>query len=186
MFQASQSDARVVVVYNVQLLGLRFGDEEVIEKLNFMRDQILAIGKLFVLGVSPYFDLLLSRNARDLYSCILYHFTFQDFEERVGSIRGMVMDELSGDDTLETERYKELKERIQNSKETEDIPLYLSCMESWNNIREYLSYEENEFVETLAVEADKQYRQKKIELSDVENIEILARTWLLFGKEIVN
>lgn len=175
---ALQSDARVVVVYNVQLLGLRFGDEEAIEKLNFMRDQILAIGKLFVLGVSPYFDLLLSRKARDLYSCILYHFIFQDSEERVASIRDMGMNELSGDDTLEIERYKELKERILNSKEKADISLYLSCMESWNNIREYLSYEENEFVETLAVEADKQYRQKKIELSDIENIEVLAKTWL--------
>ena len=175
---ASQSDARVVVVYNVQLLGLRFGDEEVVEKLNFMRDQILAIGKLFVLGVSPYFDLLLSRNARDLYSCILYHFIFQDSEERVSSIRDIGMNELSGDDTLEIERYKELKERILNSKEKADISLYLSCMASWNNIREYLSYEENEFVETLVEEADKQYRQKKIELSDIENIEVLAKTWL--------
>lgn len=175
---ASQSDARVVVVYNVQLLGLRFGDEEAIEKLNFMRDQILSIGKLFVLGVSPYFDLLLSRKARDLYSCILYHFIFQDSEERVASIRDMGVNELSGDDTLEIERYKELKERILNSKEKADISLYLSCMASWNNIREYLSYEENEFIETLVVEADKQYRQNKIELSDVGNIWILAKTWI--------
>ena len=49
---ASQSEANVVIVYNIQLLGIRFGDEAVIEKLNFMRDQILAIGKLFVFGVS--------------------------------------------------------------------------------------------------------------------------------------
>lgn len=42
---ASQSEANVVIVYNIQLLGIRFGDEAVIEKLNFMRDQILAIGK---------------------------------------------------------------------------------------------------------------------------------------------
>jgi len=39
---ACESDAKVVIVYNMQLLGLRFGDEEVVEKLNFMRDQILA------------------------------------------------------------------------------------------------------------------------------------------------
>ena len=67
----------MVIVYNIQLLGIRFGDEAVIEKLNFMRDQILAIGKLFVFGVSHYFHLLLSRNARDLYSGILYQFAFQ-------------------------------------------------------------------------------------------------------------
>lgn len=75
---ASQSDANVVIVYNMQLLGIRFGDEDAVELLNFMRDQILAVGKLFVFGVSRHFHLLLSRNARDLYSCILYQFIFHD------------------------------------------------------------------------------------------------------------
>ena len=81
---ASESDAKVVIVYNMQLLGLRFGDEEVIADLNYMRDQILAVGKMFVFGVTTYFDLLLSRNARDLYSCIMYHFIFQ--EETLGYV----------------------------------------------------------------------------------------------------
>lgn len=175
---ANQSDARVVVVYNVQLLGMRFGDKETIEKLNFMRDQILSIGKLFVLGVTPYFDLLLSRNARDLYSCILYHFIFQDSEDGFAGMRDFDRNELAGDDALNIERYKELKERIQNDKEKEDIPLYLSCMESWNGIREYISYEENAFIATLVLDVDQYYRQKEIELSDVEQIWILGTTWL--------
>ena len=84
---AEESEAKVVIVYNVQLLGVRFGDEETVEKLNFMRDQILAIGKLFVLGVSPYFDLLLSRKARDLYSCILYHYMVQHLVSRFFFVR---------------------------------------------------------------------------------------------------
>lgn len=179
---ASQSDAEIVVIYNIQLLGMRFGDEEAIEKLNFMRDQILAIGKLFVFGVSPYFDLLLSRNARDLYSCILYHFIFQDSEEKVAGIRNLDIDELVGDDALETERYKELKERIQDSKENKDISLYLSCMGSWNRIREYISYEENEFIASLATEVEKRYKQKKIEISEIENVWVLAKTWLRLEK----
>lgn len=175
---ATQSDARVVVVYNVQLLGMRFGDEEAIEKLNFMRDQILSIGKLFVLGVSPYFDLLLSRNARDLYSCILYHFIFKDSEERFAGMSDFDRNELVGDDALNIERYQELKERIQNDKEKEDIPLYLSCMESWNGIREYISCQEKEFVGKLTFNVDQYYKQKKTELSDVGQIWILAATWL--------
>lgn len=175
---ASESEARVVVVYNIQLLGLRFGDEEAVEKLNFMRDQILSIGKLFVLGVSPYFDLLLSRKARDLYSCILYHFIFQDSEEAFCKIRDIEMDELAGDDILQTERYKELKERIQNNKENCDLSTYLACMQSWNGIKEYISYQEKEFIATLVEEVDKQYKQKEIELGDIENIWIIANTWL--------
>ena len=62
---AGERDAEIVIVYNIQLLGLRFGDRKAAEQLNFMRDQIQTIGKLFLLGVSPYFGMLLSRNARD-------------------------------------------------------------------------------------------------------------------------
>lgn len=175
---ASETDSKVVIVYNLQLLGMRFGDKEVIEKLNFMRDQILAIGKLFVFGVSSYFNILLSRNARDLYSCILHHFIFQDFEKKNVGIRDFDMDELSGDDALKISRYKEMKKRIQNNRETKDISMYLACMESWNSIREYLSYQEKEFITVLAEEVDQQYTQKDIKIVDVENIWILANTWI--------
>ncbi|MDE7416561.1 MAG: tetratricopeptide repeat protein [Lachnospiraceae bacterium] len=179
---ASESDAKVVIVYNLQLLGMRFGDKEVIEKLNFMRDQILAIGKLFVFGVSSYFNILLSRNARDLYSCILHHFIFQDSEEKILGIQDFRMEDLSSDDVLETSRYMEMKERIQSNRETKDISIYLECMESWNSVREQLSYHEREFVTDLAEEVDQQYMQKNIEITDAENIWILADTWILLEK----
>lgn len=175
---ASESDANVVIVYNLQLLGMRFGDKEVIEKLNFMRDQILAIGKLFVFGVSSYFNILLSRNARDLYSCILHHFIFQDSEANILGMQDFNMDELSGDDVLETSKYMEMKERIQSNYETKDISIYLECMDSWNGVREYLSYHEKEFIINLATEVDQQYMQKNIEITDVENIWTLADTWI--------
>lgn len=175
---ASETDAKVVIVYNLQLLGLRFGDEEVIEKLNFMRDQILAIGKLFVFGVSSYFNRLLSRNARDLYSCILHHFIFQDSEEKLVGITDLDIGELSGDDALETSRYMELKERIQSHSGARDLSMYLACMESWNGVRKYLSYQEMDFIKSLAEEVDRQYAQKNIEIVDVEDIWILAHTWI--------
>lgn len=75
-FRRWAGESEVVIVYNLQLLGLRFGDQKAVERLNFMRDQIQHIGKLFLFGVSSYFNLLLSCNARDLYSCIRYHFKF--------------------------------------------------------------------------------------------------------------
>ncbi len=175
---ATETDANVVIVYNLQLLGLRFGDEEVVEKLNFMRDQILAIGKLFVFGVSSYFNRLLSRNARDLYSCILYHFTFQDSEEKLVEIRDFDMGALSGDDALETSRYMELKERIQNHSGAKDLSMYLACMESWNGVREYLSYQERDFIIVLAEEVDQYYAHIDLGIRDMENIWILAGTWI--------
>lgn len=175
---ASETDAEVVLVYNLQLLGMRFGDEEVIAKLNFMRDQLLAISKIFVFGVSPYFSLLLSRGARDLYSCILHHFTFHDSEEDIIRIRDIDMKGLSGDDVLRTARYRELKERIQNNKGERDISMCLACMKSWGGIREYLSCRENDYISILAEEVEQWYAQKDIKVEDVENIWLLAGTWI--------
>lgn len=185
---ASQSDANVVIVYNIQLLGIRFGDDAVVEKLNFMRDQILAIGKLFVLGVSHYFHLLLSRNARDLYSCILYQFTFQDADGLNIGMRSFHMDMLSGDDALAIERYRDMKERIQKHHGKQDISMYLSCMESWNRVRDVLSYEEREFIRPLAEIVERHYKEKQIEIEDVESLWILAGTWIEleeFGKSVL-
>ncbi len=182
---AAETDAHVVIVYNIQLLGMRFGDEETVGKLNFMRDQILAIGKLFVFGVSPYFHLLLSRNARDLYSCIMYHFVLEDVEEgRVdfSETHDFDLGRLSsGDDVLEVARYKELKGRIlENGDKSSksDVSMYLACMESWNAIRAYIPYQEKSFIEKIVKETDGQFAQKKIEIADLEDIWILAETWL--------
>lgn len=180
---ASEMDAKVVIVYNIQVLGLRFGDEEVIANLNYMRDQILAIGKMFVFGVSPYFDLLLSRNARDLYSCIMYHFIFQDSEEKNFGIHDFDMNDLSSDDALGVARYWELKERIQTKKEKPDISMYLMCMASWTAIRGYISYQEKEFIVVITEEVDQQYMKKEIEIADVKSIWVLARTWIYLEKE---
>ncbi len=175
---ASQSNANVVIVYNIQLLGIRFGDDAVVEKLNFMRDQILAAGKLFVLGVSHYFHLLLSRNARDLYSCILYQFTFQDTDGINIGMRSFHMDMLSGDDALAIERYRDMKERIQKHHGKQDISMCLLCMESWNRVCDVLSYKERDFIRSLAEALEQQYAAKEIEIEDVETIWTLADTWI--------
>ncbi len=175
---ASRSDAKVVIIYNMQILGIRFGDDAVVEKLNFMRDQILAVGKLFVFGVSPYFNLLLSRNARDLYSCILYHFTFQDSEKGMGRIYDFDREELSGDDALESARYWEMKERIQNHDGKPDISMYLACIDSWCNVRDYLSNEETDFVRSLVETVERHYIGKDIEMEEVDKLWILAGAWI--------
>ena len=175
---ASESDADIVIVYNLQLLGLRFGDDEAIEKLNFMRDQIQAIGKLFVFGVTKYFGLLLSRKARDLYSCILYHFEFYDAGEEKAGMLELNMEGIANDDILALERYKETKERIQNNDEGNRISLYLSCMESWNTIRGYLSWQEKDFILTLAEKANEYFSKKELEINKLDSIWILAGTWI--------
>lgn len=175
---ASESEADIVIVYNLQLLGLRFGDDEAIEKLNFMRDQIQAIGKLFVFGVTKYFGLLLSRNARDLYSCILYHFEFYDVREEKAGTLELNLEGAANDDILALERYKETKERIQNNGAENRVDLYLSCMESWNAIRGYLPWQEKEFILNIAEKTNAHFLKKELEINELESIWILARTWI--------
>lgn len=175
---ASESNADIVIVYNLQLLGLRFGDDEAIEKLNFMRDQIQAIGKLFVFGVTKYFGLLLSRKARDLYSCILYHFEFYDAGEAKAGMLELNMERATNDDILALERYKETKARIQNDDAESRIALYLNCMESWNAIRGYLPWQEKEFILTIAENTNEYFLKKELEINELESIWILAGTWI--------
>lgn len=178
---AGESEAEVVIVYNLQLLGLRFGDQKAVEHLNFMRDQIQHIGKLFLFGVSPYFDLLLSRNARDLYSCIRYHFKFTGTVAERGRIEREEYRELSGlsgDYTLEIEKYWEYKKRAQDESGEEQIRLYLECMRSWHRVRGNLLFQEKDDIRSMADCVEEYYQDKKMDLSEVEQMWILADAWL--------
>lgn len=175
---AGEGDAEIVIVYNIQLLGLRFGDRKAAEQLNFMRDQIQALGKLFLFGVSPYFGMLLSRNARDLYSCIRYHFKFIGFVAERDRIEREDYREPGGDYALEIEKYREYKRRSEETTGEEQIRIYLDCMDSWQHVRGNLSYTEKEDIRQMAELADRYYRGREITLSDVEQIWTLADTWM--------
>ncbi len=179
----SQSDADVVIVYNLQLLGIRFGDDEAVEKLNAMRDQIQNLGKLFLLGASPYFGLLLSRNARDLYSCIRYHFRLSGVSAEMGKRdreHGRIP---GGDDALAMEKYWEYKKRAQSLDTTDKMLPCLACMETWLAIRESLPLQEKDAVRKMAVFSDDCYRQREIDVSDAEPVWILAWIWMELGEK---
>lgn len=173
-----QSDAEIVVVYNLQLLGIRFGDDVAVERLNSMRDQIQNLGKLFLFGVSPYFGMLLSRGARDLYSCIRYHFHFSDLLPDRGKQDIEYLPALGGDDALAVERYWEYKERAQGLEAEEKIRSYLACMESWLRIRGNLPFQEGVDIRKMADDTDLYYCRTEIRISDAESIWILADIWL--------
>lgn len=183
---AAESEADVVIVYNLQLLGLRFGDREAVEHLNFMRDQIQHIGKLFLFGVSPYFDLLLSRGARDLYSCIRYYFKFSSIVLEESKIEEKKLEErdyrrqgsLNGNYAMEIEKYREYKQRTQDRVGEEQIRLYLECMDSWQNVRGNLPIQEKDDIRKMADCVEKYYREKEPDLSEVEQLWTLADIWL--------
>lgn len=175
---AASSTADIVIIYQLQLLGLRFGDTEAVERLNYMRDQIQHIGKLFLFGVTPYFALLLSRSARDLYSCIRYHFKFSPPVPAVGKMPAEDIRQLEGDDKLEIEKYWEYKKEAQNAAGDEKIRLSLECMSSWLTVRGMLPFQETNTVRQMAEITDMYYRKKDIELSRLNPLWLLADTWV--------
>lgn len=130
----------VVVLCNLQICGAMLGDETYIQRLNYMRDQMLVRKKMWVLGMSPYFAVLLGRNARDLYSCIMNHFSFMEEETE----HAFLMDEeadYTGDIKLELRRFRELKTRMAGKKVSEaDENILLQIVESWNKAHGNYNY----------------------------------------------
>lgn len=136
-------DDQVVILCNIQVCGAICGDVAYIQKLNYMRDQMLARRKVWVFGMSPYFSVLLSREARDLYSCIMNHFTFQSNEQEENYAFGEV-DDCTGDIRLELTRFKEFRNRMRDTSiDTIRTDTLLQIVISWNKIYDY-SYQKSD------------------------------------------
>lgn len=124
-----QQDAKadVVFVLNLQLGGLWYGDVAFIERLNYMRDQLMNMGKLFVWGMSPYFRVLFSRHARDFYSFFMHSFIFMPEEmEETESRLSVGYNKLTSDVRLLVEQYQEYREQ---SKLIKQMQKYLNGMD---------------------------------------------------------
>ena len=148
-----QQDAKadVVFVLNLQLGGLWYGDVAFIERLNYMRDQLMNMGKLFVWGMSPYFRVLFSRYARDFYSFFMHSFIFMPEEmEETDSKLSVGYNTLTSDARLLVEQYQEYRERIKAYKADEDVSewngLIPSTIEIWCQVKEYLEAGQEKWV----------------------------------------
>lgn len=125
--------AETVILCNLQLCGEALGDEKYIQRLNYMRDQLSAMRKMWVFGMTNYFAVMLGREARDLYSCIMNHFEF--IEEEKESPLAFAQLELVGDKKRSLLKFKELQERIAH-KGLDDAKteLQLELITEWNRI----------------------------------------------------
>lgn len=148
-----QQDAKadVVFVLNLQLGGLWYGDVAFIERLNYMRDQLMNMGKLFVWGMSPYFRVLFSRHARDFYSFFMHSFIFMPEEmEETDSRLSVGYNTLTSDARLLVEQYQEYRERIKTYKADAGVSewngLILSTIEIWCQVKEYLEAGQEKWV----------------------------------------
>lgn len=155
----------IVILCNLQLCGTILGEEVFIERLNHMRDQMLSMGKVWVFGMSPYFASMLSRRARDLYSCIMGHFEFYRKEEK----SGWMFDQMnfSGDVRLNLRRFIELRSRIelQGIEQTKESVL-LDILSVWNKIHTYTSLDMVDLIRKVLAVVEKNMEEKELSATD--------------------
>lgn len=129
-------DCDVVIVCNLQLCGIEAGDEVYIQNLNHMRDQLLAMQKVWVLGMSHYFAVLLSKQARDIYSCIMNHFEFKEDEKEAPWI--FAENDFTGDIKIQLLHFKSLQGEIKKKgPENASVRELLDLVGIWVDICEY-------------------------------------------------
>lgn len=144
-------DCTVVVVCNLQLCGLWFGDITYIEKLNYMRDQLMECNKMWVFGMTPYFSILLSQNARDLYTYMMYSCSFKSEEDKKG-FSNFDNREYSGDIRLRINQFEEYRRYIDERKEGEiDWQMVFRTIEVWLHCADYMDYTSAEWVKKILI-----------------------------------
>ena len=162
-------DVSVVILCNLQLCGAAIGDRKYIQNLNHMRDQMFSMKKVWIFGMSPYFAVMLSREARDLYSCIMGHFEFYREDEK----HELVFEdtEVSGDIRLSLRKLTELQFCIEHQGvEQTDVKTRLSIVSVWNGIYEYSRKDIVELICRILVKLEE----------DMENMEFSAADCIKF------
>lgn len=155
----------IVILCNLQLCGAALGEEVFIERLNHMRDQMLSMGKVWVFGMSPYFASMLSRSARDLFSCIMGHFEFYRKEEKDGWMFEQL--DFSGDVRLNLRRFVEIRSRVElkNIAQTKESVL-LDILSVWNKIYAYTSLDMVELIRQVLAVVEKNMEEKELSATD--------------------
>lgn len=143
-------ESQVVVVCNLQLCGLWIGDAAYIEKLNYMRDQMMECNKMWVFGMTPYFSILLSQKARDLYTYMMYNCSFVSEEDKDPFVYDRDK-EYTGDIKLLISQFAEYKGYIIEQMESgePDLNMVFKILDVWVTCAEYLDYTAAEWVRNL-------------------------------------
>ncbi len=160
-------DCTVVIVCNLQLCGLWFGDVSYIEKLNYMRDQLMECNKMWVFGMTPYFSILLSQNARDLYTYMMYSCSFKSDEDRKG-FSYFENTEYSGDIRLRINQFEEYKRYIDERKEDDiDWQMVFRTIEIWLHCADYMDYTSSEWVNKILMLMEEHLSSLQITVQEV-------------------
>lgn len=173
-------ECKVIIICNLQLCGIELGDEDYIRRLNYMRDQLLSMNKVWVLGMQNYFAVLMSRHAIDLYSCIMNHFDFKSYEEV--SIMELKMDDFTGNIKIEMDRFMTLRKGIEKrGVENVSINELFELITTWNGIYKYCTEETALFVGKVCKRINISMPHSDINARECERYHILAIAYSHLG-----
>lgn len=174
--------AQVVVVCNLQLCGLWMGDSAYIERLNYMRDQLMECNKMWVFGMTPYFSILLSRKARDLYTYIMYNCSFVSEEDRDVVPYGQDK-EYTGDIRLLVSRFEEYKRYIDEQEGTgePDFDMEVKTLQAWLQCADYLDYKAAEWIQGLTDSMGDRILEKEADGEKIQLCRLLSDVYLQLG-----
>ena len=176
-----KEDVTVVILCNLQVCGAELGDVEYAQKLNYMRDQMMSMGKVWVLGMSPYFAVVLSREARDLYSCIMNHFKFQEKEEE--QMTGFEETEFYGDLKLDMSHLEELSGRIANRGiEKMSKAELLQAVNAWNHVYEYGNEKLLSKIQEILRYLEEDMDRKRFTAKDCLDYQCVVLAWINLEK----
>lgn len=172
-------ESQVVIVCNLQLCGLWIGDSVYIEKLNYMRDQMMECNKMWVFGMTPYFSILLSQKARDLYTYMMYSCSFVSEEDKDTFVYDRNK-EYAGDIKLLISQFEEYKGYIITQMESgePDSDLVLKTLKVWIACAEYLDYTAVEWVRNLVGRLGDQLLTEQTGGKEIVVYELLSKVFI--------
>lgn len=143
-------EAQVVIVCNLQLCGLWMGDSAYIEKLNYMRDQLMECNKMWVFGMTPYFSILLSQQARDLSTYVMFNCSFAEQEDN-SVFTYDKMKEYTGDVKLYISRFEEYRRYVleQTNEGEPDVNMVCKAIQAWLWCSDYLDHTVTAWIKNL-------------------------------------
>lgn len=175
-------ESQVVVVCNLQLCGLWVGDTAYIEKFNYMRDQLMECNKMWVFGMTPYFAILLSQRARDLYTYMMYNCSFVSKEDRE-TFSYDENKEYAGNIKLLVSQFEEYKRYLTKQMEdgTPDLDMAFHALNVWLQCADYLDYTASEWIKGVMSVMEKSFTSKNAEGKDITLYKLISKVYLQLG-----
>lgn len=174
---------QVVIVCNLQLCGLWMGDSAYIEKLNYMRDQLMECDKMWVFGMTPYFSILLSQQARDLSTYVMFNCSFVVEEDKITYAYDK-MKEYTGDMKLCISRFEEYRRYVlEQMKEGEPgLDMVCKALQAWLWCADHLDYTVTEWIRNLTDRYRDEILAEESERAKLFGYKLFSKIYMQFNE----